>query len=246
MIEELAAVVGVQALHGEGHPLADVMHGRADALLPQAPHRLQLGPAGGDIHGNRGGEVEAVGTVAVVQHQIGLEGPRRHVPPLAKGADGHLRLERGGGSARPVHRPPARQAVRLQQSIDGGRAQGLQSRAELWPDLELPVPLQGAEEIGQQGRQELAAEPIAQLPERDPDRGHLRAIAPRPAPAARRPGGRLAQRANHRLAMPPGGRADLVQPAALAALRSRSVPRAHRRHVLPHCRLRHPASRQLR
>lgn len=114
VVDELRAVVGVQALEREREPSTDMVHGGAYPLLAPAPDRLQLRPAGSDIDGAERGEVEALGTFATVQDEVGLQSAHGHVPPLAPGTDSHLALEPTGNrpsAVRPyAQTPPTRSA----------------------------------------------------------------------------------------------------------------------------------------
>src|SRR5207245_8611703 len=84
-IDELGAVVAVEAGQGHGQPFADLVDAAAHARLTFAPQGLQLDPTGGDIDGAEGEEEEAAGGAATMGDQIDLEEAGASVVPLGEG-----------------------------------------------------------------------------------------------------------------------------------------------------------------
>src|SRR5262245_21963958 len=93
LIDELGAVVAVQADERHRQELAHAMNGAAHAVLALAPDGLQLDPAGGDINGAESTEVEALGAAAAVGDQVDLEETGASIVPLGEGTNGNLVLE---------------------------------------------------------------------------------------------------------------------------------------------------------
>src|SRR5262249_16008295 len=112
-VEKLAAVVAMPLPQGERQACPHEMDGGADALLVQPPERLELGPAGGDVHGDEAGQIEPVGALATVQDEIALEGAGGDAVPVAPRAQRDLGPDgaqgRGGTSRLPAP-PPAQDA----------------------------------------------------------------------------------------------------------------------------------------
>src|ERR1044071_1655604 len=75
LVDELAAVVAVEAEQRHGQALAHAMHAPAHPLMPLAPDRLELDPGGGDVHGAEGAEVEALRTGPAMSDEIDFEKP---------------------------------------------------------------------------------------------------------------------------------------------------------------------------
>ena len=59
VVDELAAVVGIDTQEGEGQVLTDVVDGATHSLLTLTHHAPAGHPAGGDVHGAEGVEVLA-------------------------------------------------------------------------------------------------------------------------------------------------------------------------------------------
>src|SRR5437667_1667946 len=87
-IDELGAVVAVEAGQGHGQSFADLVDAAAYARLALAPQGLQFDPAGGDIDGAEGEEEEAPGGATAMGDQIDLEEARARIVPLGEGTNG--------------------------------------------------------------------------------------------------------------------------------------------------------------
>jgi len=118
VIEERAVVVGVEFAERDREEGADAVDRGADALLASALDGLALGPAGGDIDGDQGGEEEAIGVVSTVGDQVGLEGAGPDVRPVAKGADGDLGAQGGGSGVEEYGPAEAPVPIGLEQAIN--------------------------------------------------------------------------------------------------------------------------------
>src|ERR1700741_4983773 len=66
LVDELGAVVTVEADERHGQELPHAMDSAAHPVLALAPDGLPLHPAGSDIDGAEGAEVEALGAAAAV------------------------------------------------------------------------------------------------------------------------------------------------------------------------------------
>jgi len=217
---------------GKGQPLAEVMDPRADPLLAQAPDGLQFGPARGHIHAHEGGEEEALGGLATVEHEIALEraGPDRG--PVTPGAEGDLALE-GSRSSRAAWLTAEPAADGPEPPVDGGGAEALQGLAQRGGQGEGAVALEGGHEQGEEWGEQLAAEAVADLPQADQDGHDLGAIAAGPPAAASTPRRRvLAEPADGRLAMASRGPTILVQDPPLLLFGRRPIAGAQRLRVL--------------
>ncbi len=153
----------------------------ADPVVALAPEGLALGPAGGDVDGHEGRQVEARGGLATVGHEIGLEGPRLDVLPVAEGAEGDLRGERGMAGAGGREAAGGAAAVRAEETVDRGGAEPQERRAQGSRDLKGAVALEGVHEGGEEGREAFAAEVVAGLPHLVQKGGDLRAVTGGPA-----------------------------------------------------------------
>src|SRR5512144_1467473 len=107
VVDELTAVVAIEAEERHGQALPHPMHGPADALVALTPDRVEFDPGGGDVDGAEGAEVEALRTTAAVGDEIDFEKAGPGVVPLGKRAEGNLMAEpgpqasRGGATRRP-------------------------------------------------------------------------------------------------------------------------------------------------
>src|SRR5262245_11397576 len=119
LVDELAAVVAVEAHEWHGQSRADAMNAAADALLAFAPDRFELDPGRGDIDGTEGGEIEALGARGTVGNEIDLEEARPGIVRLGEGANGDLWLEPGAGlsDGGPAERVRARAGASRRASV---------------------------------------------------------------------------------------------------------------------------------
>src|SRR5262249_40661415 len=147
----------------------DLVDAGAHAVITLAPHGLGVGPAGGDIDGDEGGEGEAFSTLAAMADEIGLETGGGNDLPLAEGADGARGGEgggeggmagAGGGEAMGMVSP-----MRAQETINRRGANAQEGRAQGGRDLEYLVALEGLDEGGQERGEAFAAEIVAGFPD---------------------------------------------------------------------------------
>ena len=117
------------------------------------------------------------------------------------------------GQRGPIRLPPEAGATGAEQAIDGRRTEGEQLAAILRPHLH-PVAFQGGHQGRQRRHQQLATQPIADLPDALEDRDHAAVVlhaATRPPPPLRGP----PERSDGRLAVTAQCAAVLVQDPAL-------------------------------
>lgn len=150
MVDELTAVVGIQAEPREGQPLSNLMQCAADSVLAFAPDRLALHPACGDVYCGESVEVESLNGVAAVGDEVNLEEPWPAVIPVRKCADRDSLLEQCSrlGSA---YWPPA---VLLpygpKEPIDARSTHGQKASLHLSGEAEFTVLLEKRYELGQE------------------------------------------------------------------------------------------------
>jgi len=92
IVDELAAIVGVQTQEGKRESLGDMMHSASHPVLTLTPDPTAFYPACGHIHGAQAGEIETFGTLAAVCHQVHFEETGAVLIPVGKGANGYGRL----------------------------------------------------------------------------------------------------------------------------------------------------------
>jgi len=102
IIEELAAIVAIEAEQGEGQRFFDLLNLFQDIGFPFSPDGSLFRPAGGDVHAVNGiGEHTGEG-LAAMGDGVGFEEPGMRFVPLV-GFDGDLSSDQGtgfgGGSA---------------------------------------------------------------------------------------------------------------------------------------------------
>jgi len=137
-VEELAAIVGVQAAQREREEAPYLVEGPEHAVVAVAQERQALSPPRGDIGEHKGREVGALRPRAAVRHQVGLHEAGTDIVPLGEGADGDLVLEQVPALVVPMPRGRARsRSGRSSRSAVAGlkvsscvRTSGLSAR---WP-----------------------------------------------------------------------------------------------------------------
>ena len=87
MVDELRAVVGVDAGDVEGEPEAKLFEGGGDDAFALGCDGDGLGPAGGDVGGVEGVVEVAVVVAAFVADQVDLDDPGDGVVPLGPGLE---------------------------------------------------------------------------------------------------------------------------------------------------------------
>jgi hypothetical protein len=86
-VDELAAVVGVDAQHGEREPGHQVFQRGQCPLLGFVADRADFGPAGRDVGDGEGGGEVSGGVAAFVADQVDLHEPGSDIVPIRPGAD---------------------------------------------------------------------------------------------------------------------------------------------------------------
>ncbi len=226
VVDELGAVVRVDAGEREREVGLGGLQGLEDPPLGLVLHRAYLRPARGHI-----GHVQALAEVpgrvpALVAHEVDLEEPRAVLVPLGERADRDLVLEhRAGLGARSPFQLEA-SAGSLQPPVDGGRRHGKQQLALPWPQLELPEPLQDPHDLFHERGQALAAGAVERGPHLGKRGRQLRPVDEHPPPRLPwlRPTGRLPERAACVIAVPSRERTQLIGDPSLPLLGRPQVP----------------------
>jgi hypothetical protein len=231
----------VETEQGEGQTVLDQLQGLETPPLRLVRHGPHLGPAAGHV-----GEVEALAVVAaartaVVADKVDLDEADLGVVPLSEGAYRDLASQQaaGLGAARAAQGGAATLAG--EQPIDGRGGDREQLLTLLAAELDLVVPLERRHELGQEGRQALAADAAGDRPALAQRRACLGAVdAPAIAPArSGRPGrgtGAQAQEARRVAAVVAGERAEFVEHAAALTLAGAHVALRHLLgDLLPRC-----------
>jgi len=183
-----------------GQAAAHLVHGGRDAVVAFAPERLQLDPAGRDVHRTEREQIEALRTAAAVGDEIDLAKAGAGIVPVGEGANGDLLFEpraglRGGGAA------PRRAGARRREQAGEGRAAGLPDEfLDVWGNGELAPVEESIKQLGHKGVEAMGADAAAGVPEDLDGGGDFRPVPPRPARAGRR--GRHPRRAQQQ----PNGR----------------------------------------
>jgi hypothetical protein len=165
-VDELGAVVGVEAQERKGESGADSFDGGKNMATGLIFRGFRLGPACGHIGQGECLAKVPVGTPAVVSDEIDLAEARTHVAPVSKRPDGNVVLQErprtGGGAS-----PELALALGLgQETIHSGCA----GRDKLLPDgrivdAESPLPFQQGDDLTEKDHQALATEPVRERPE---------------------------------------------------------------------------------
>ena len=77
VVGELAAVVRVDPQEGKGQPLADVVYSAAHPFLTLPEHPAAFHPSGGHVHRAQSVQVEPLGRIPQVGHQVHPKNPGR-------------------------------------------------------------------------------------------------------------------------------------------------------------------------
>jgi len=235
LVDELRAVVAIQAPQGPGQTLPDFMAGGGHAMLPFAPDRVQLDPARGDIDGAECAEGRALGARRAVGHQVDLAVAGHGFVPVGKGAEGDLLFEPraglgGTGAAERILR-----AGGGEQAGEGGPARLSHQLLNGGGQTQFVPPQEPVKQLRHEGVQAMGADTATGLPEQldgGRDLGAVLPRPPRPRGPRRVPQG-APQQANDRLAVHPGDRHDLIQQCLLLPPGSLLVPCPLSRRVFP-------------
>ena len=230
LVDELRAIVGVDAPERKGQGLAELGEGRLDRALALAEHGGGLDPGGVDV-----GEVEGVHELALAQaaamrHEIDLgEAGDGHVPAI--GLEGDVMFEQGARLGAPVQPLAELAAVRGQAAIDLPRADRehllFHGRAQAQP---APRPGQPQR---QQGLEPHGPRVAGGLPDAPQDGDHGRAIPGGSAPWwAGGAGGRAVEQPDGVLAVMAGDLTELVQDLLLLRAPGAPIPVIDHLHVL--------------
>jgi hypothetical protein len=223
--------------------LGDVLDAAGNALLVQAPDRLQLGPGGGHVDGDERGAILPRGGLAAMQDEVALQRAGRHAGPLAPRAQRDLGPVGREGASEVPRLPRAVAAQGTQQPIERGRAGGGECRVHRGSHAEAMVRHQRGEQRREQGAQQLSGQLIARQPDPLEDRNQLpRRVPTGAAGRAPRGVGRGPQPPDGGLTMTPGRAAVLVEQSSTPSLVGLHIPGAHHRGIFPTPSLGHGAS----
>ena len=202
-----------------------MVEGLKHGFLTAMQQRQALGPARGDIGQDQAVEIAAFRTGAAVRDEVGLQTARLGVVPVGEGAHRHVVFEQRAGLG-------GRDAARLvlptpcpQQPIRCRRADTEQLRPHLAAHVEMAMPFQRGDQLGQKGHQPLRADLIGGGPGHFQRGLHLGAV---PSRAWSREGlywrqVRLRQESNGVLARIAGDGDKLVEDVRLLAPRRVTV-----------------------
>jgi hypothetical protein len=226
-IDELGAVVGIQAAERHGQAPSNLMDGALDAGEVLAPQRVELHPAGRDVDGAQRIEKEGPGGRPAVRDQIDFQEARLGVIPLGKRPNGDLVLEPGAGPGGAGAAPRPMGARRGEQSLERGEAGLAEQRGCRRRGVHLAEGHEPSQQLPDKGMETLGTDLAGRFPHH---RGHLGdggTITPRtpdwtsawgaPPIAPQVPNDRLAVIARD------GG--DLVQQARALGPRAERIPR---------------------
>jgi len=163
-VQELAAIVSVQAEERHRQQGARACERLDDRVLAAMQQRQALGPAGGDI-----GEHERLqeGTLcprAAVRDEISLEETGTDVIPTGEGAHRHLLFDEQS-AARGRHamgRVPF--AIGAQDAIGGRRTEREELRTHRISQREMAMAFECRHQLGQKGHEALGADAIGRRP----------------------------------------------------------------------------------
>ena len=177
VVDELAAVVGIDTQQGKGEVLTDVVDGATHSLLTLAHHAPAGYPAGGDVHGAEGIEVLAFGGFPAVGHQVYFQEAGLVLVPFSEGASGDGGLEQGTGPGGGEGSPVLRMAVGTEQAVDGGGAHGAYLVLYFLLQDQFPVTFQGSQQFREEGLQPLGTDPVAGFLQGPQGSGGFRTVA---------------------------------------------------------------------
>ena len=164
MIDEFAAVAGIDTQQGEGQGLTDVVDGAIHPLLALAQDSPAGHPAGGDVHGAEG--------VEVLPSALSPQWATRSISRKPGWCSFHSAKVRGDGSLKQGawfgggERPPMIPVtVGTEQPVDGGGAHGAYLFLNFRFQDQFPVTFQDLQQLGQEGLQPLGTYPVAGFPQ---------------------------------------------------------------------------------
>jgi len=163
LIDELAAIIGIQAQNRKRQARARMLQSGEDRLGAFGAQGEAFCAAGGNIRQGQGGEKATFKLRATMGHQIGFQKARLHVIPLLEGANGDLLFEQGP-SLRRRETIPSLHAMPMQQAVRRGRAHREQVAAALLGKTQIPMPLQRLDERRQKRDEAFGADAIGRIP----------------------------------------------------------------------------------
>lgn len=231
-IDELGAVVGVDALEPEGERLPHRLQRLLHRVLPPAQDRPRLHPGGVDVREVQGVRELPVARVAAVGHQVDLgEAGDGDVPPI--GSQRNVLLQERPRLRAPVAPGLAGPPGGRQPSVHLAGTQAEQLRLDRRAEPEA-----GARPREPEGEQRFEADRPG-IPGSPPDRrqhlDHPEPVCRRPPPGHRgAPGGQWAvEEAQGRLPVVAGHPAELIEHPLLLGSTGRLVAGVDRFQVLP-------------
>ncbi len=158
LIDELAAVVGVDPEQGEGEHAARPLQRMDDAMLGAMQQRQALGPGRGHVGQGERAQEGTLRTATAVGDQVSLDEAWLDVGPLGEGTDRDLLFEQ---PSRLGGRQPMRLTQRPQQPIGRGWAERQQLLTGLVGEAQVTVVLERRDQLGQEWHQALGADPVS-------------------------------------------------------------------------------------
>ena len=98
VVDELRAVIGVNAEEGKGESGAECLETGKDMDLGFVFQGFGLGPSGGNVRQGESLAVHVEGCPAVMGNEIGFAETGGLLVPIGKGSDGDVVFEQGTGS----------------------------------------------------------------------------------------------------------------------------------------------------
>ena len=166
VVDELGAIIGVQAKQWKGELRADVLEGLEDMDLGLIFQRSHLHPGRGDI-----GEVERLTVLTktgspIVRDQVGLAEARACVVPVGECSDRDMMFQEGPGTGGRAGLQACLRPGLGQESVNGCRADREELSAEcLLRDRERSLALQKRQHLPDERNQALPAQTVGESPQ---------------------------------------------------------------------------------
>jgi hypothetical protein len=140
LIDELAAVIGINPEHGKREERACALESRKDRILTAMQEGKALRPPGGHIRERQGIQIPSLDIGTTMGHKVRFQKAGSGLPPLLEGADGYLLLEQCSCSRR-GETTLTSFALGAQEAIRRRCAHGEQLTATFLSEVEMLMPL---------------------------------------------------------------------------------------------------------
>jgi hypothetical protein len=161
VIDELAAIVRVDAEQGKREIVFNGVESLYDPALGFITHSAGFCPSWGDIGGVEALDEVTIGGAAVMSDQIDLKEARCFLVPFFVGSDGDMMFQQGTGLRRRAPLVPEASSGRCKEPVDGGGTDG----KELGPGLvvrkdKFMAAFEDRKDCVDEGSQMLSTEPV--------------------------------------------------------------------------------------